>query len=589
MRCHGGEEGIAGGVDLSGGWTEHFNISYETLTNRCETQLTAYWIAGIDCMNGTALWSSQIFPPRSHGSGAAPLAKQLMSGHDGRIGELTRPERDLLFAWIDTNGLYYGTWNRTASGCAIQNWSAMQQALTDEMRSAGCLECHGQNGQLVYFENDWVNLEHPQYSRILRAPLVDHGRGHGLAWCRQRQVTPDRQRIHLLWNGYAHAVQPPEAFARHERVQPDREGEPVVSFASVDDPHYQAMLRIIRDARETTLAVARVDMPGAEVLAGGCRQFCPPACGRRSAGLARRGERWGCGAADVAAVGQHDRPAIRTASFARGGLRAHGIDARGADAALRIHRLAISAGYPILRCGECVARTTRRTELRVGGGAGGCVTCRTGDMRVAAASGVVHLDWAAPPGPVAGYHVYRREADTSQFEQLTMEPVRRSEFSDLQVAPQRRYTYVVRAVSRRNTLGEASAEVEATAHVVLPPVCTVVLHDVPRAELLDDGALPGVLHDGATISEDTVDLRQAGYVTIPHDACFELAQPLTVECRVRFDQPGTMPVVLSCGAWNQAGWFIQRLGNAWRWHVGGVDCDGGTAGHRTLDTPCRNI
>ncbi len=39
-----------------------------------------------------------------------------------------------------------------------------------------------------------------------------------------------------------------------------------------------------------------------------------------------------------------------------------------------------------------------------------------GDLRVAAASGVVHLDWAAPPGPVAGYHVYRREADTSQFE-----------------------------------------------------------------------------------------------------------------------------------------------------------------------------
>ncbi len=119
VRCHGGEEGINNGVDLSGGWTEHFNISYETLTNRCETQLTAYWIAGIDCMNGTALWSAQIFPPRSHGSGAAPLAKLLLSGHEGRICDMTRPERDLLMAWIDSNGVYYGTWNRTASGCAI--------------------------------------------------------------------------------------------------------------------------------------------------------------------------------------------------------------------------------------------------------------------------------------------------------------------------------------------------------------------------------------------------------------------------------------------------------------------------------------
>ncbi len=136
VRCHGGEEGISNGVDLSGGWTEHFNISYETLTNRCETQLTAYWIAGIDCMNGTALWSAQIFPPRSHGSGAAPLAKQLMSGHEGRIGDMTRPERDLLFAWMDTNGVYYGTWNRTASGCAIPELERHAEGV--DRRNAQC-------------------------------------------------------------------------------------------------------------------------------------------------------------------------------------------------------------------------------------------------------------------------------------------------------------------------------------------------------------------------------------------------------------------------------------------------------------------
>ncbi|MHB8972045.1 MAG: HzsA-related protein [Pirellulaceae bacterium] len=290
VRCHGGKEGINNGVDLSGGWTEHFNISYETLTNRCETQLTAYWIAGIDCMNGTALWSAQIFPPRSHGSGGAPLAKLLLSNHEGRICDMTRAERDLLMAWMDSNGVYYGTWNRTASGCAIPNWNALRQSLTEEMRGAGCLECHGQDGNLVYFENDWVNLEQPQYSRILRAPLAKRGPGSGLQWCRQRKVTSDRQRVHLLWSGYAHAVQPPEAFARHERVLPNRAGEPVVSFASVDDPHYQAMLRIIRDARETTLAVARVDMPGAEVLAGNFRQFCAPVVPGGGVGSARQSQ-----------------------------------------------------------------------------------------------------------------------------------------------------------------------------------------------------------------------------------------------------------------------------------------------------------
>ena len=29
--------------------------------------------------------------------------------------------------------------------------------------------------------------------------------------------------------------------------------------------------------------------------------------------------------------------------------------------------------------------------------------------------------------------------------------------------------------------------------------------------------------------------------------------------------------------WQQAGWFLQQIGGTWRWHVGGVDCDGGQA------------
>jgi hypothetical protein len=103
VRCHGGPEGIAAGMDLSGGWTEHFSISYENLANRRETQLIAYWIAGIDCMNGTAPWSAQIFAPRQHGSGAAPLADLLVEGHEGYMPDMTRTERDLLMAWIDSN------------------------------------------------------------------------------------------------------------------------------------------------------------------------------------------------------------------------------------------------------------------------------------------------------------------------------------------------------------------------------------------------------------------------------------------------------------------------------------------------------
>jgi hypothetical protein len=50
---------------------------------------------------------------------------------------------------------------------------------------------------------------------------------------------------------------------------------------------------------------------------------------------------------------------------------------------------------------------------------------------------------------------------------------------------------------------------------------------------------------------------------------------LSLELWVWFDQRGKMPIVAACGVWKQAGWFLQWIGDRWRWHVGGVDCDGG--------------
>lgn len=276
VRCHGGAEGFNGGMDLSGGWTEHFSNSYENLVNRSETQLVAHWISGIDCMNATAFWSSQLFPPRAHGSGAAPLAELLVSGHEGRIPDLSREERDLLMAWIDTNGLYHGTWNATLAGCAIPHWQETRDALVGQMEAANCMTCHGSRKGIHFFENDWINLRDPEFSRLLRAPLAEGDDGYGLALCRDRKVTPDRQRIHLLRGGYGHAVQPIEAYPRYERVTPDRSGVPTATFDSTEDPAYQAMLAIIREARERALANPRVDMPGADIIAGACRMFLPP-------------------------------------------------------------------------------------------------------------------------------------------------------------------------------------------------------------------------------------------------------------------------------------------------------------------------
>jgi hypothetical protein len=274
VGCHGGPQDIAAGIDLSGGWTQFFNISYENLVNRCESQLTAYWISGIDCMNGTAWGSVPIFPPRSHGSGAAPLAKLLVSGHEGRIPKLSRAERDLLMAWIDGNGLYHGTWDYSAHGCSVASWEKTKAALMAEMHAAGCARCHGDGRRVSRFEEDWINLKDPAWSRILRAPLAKGSDGYGLAACRDRKADLDG-RLRLLVSGYAHAVQPIAAFPRRQFRWLAPSGAPLVSFASTADPHYRAMAAIIQQGRQQALAAPRVDMPGAQVVPGRCRQFVP--------------------------------------------------------------------------------------------------------------------------------------------------------------------------------------------------------------------------------------------------------------------------------------------------------------------------
>lgn len=578
VGCHGGSDGIAGGMDLSGGWTEHFNISYENLTSRRETQLIAHWISGIDCMNGTAIWSAQLFAPRRHGSGSAPLAELLVSGHDGQIGDLTRAERDLLLAWIDSNGVYYGTWNSTAAGCAIRDWNATRAALVAQMQLAGCLRCHGDGTNIAFFENDWINLRDPEHSRLLRAPLAasdQGGEGGGLNWCRDRPVEPARRRLHLLRNGYAHAVQPPELFPRQPVEPPDRSGTPVASFASTGDPVYQAMLAIIRDARDKALASPRVDMPGAEIIPGSFRQFNPPPLPAAAVALSA--------AADEAGVVQlaWEQSAATIgleAELHRGGQEQFTPDAttllvrtplfryadRQAPAGRQIYALVLVRGEQ--RSSPAYAAVSVPEPPPPPAPA---------ELQAAASSCAIRLAWRPPAVAVQGYQVYRSPADANDFQLVTAAPIREARFSDAGVDSDRLYRYVVRAVSPRGIVGPPTPPVEASATIVRDPVFVAAFAGRPTAALWGGQTLAGKLHGKAAGTSETLDLRSGGYASFPHHEFFDLAQPLSLMCWVRVDQPGQMPVFVSCGVWNQAGWFLQRLGGQYRWHVGGVDCDGG--------------
>jgi hypothetical protein len=255
VSCHGGEKGIKGGIDLSGGWTYAFNISYETLIKNT-------LVGFLKCSNG-AVAGTKILDPLTHGSGAAPLTKLLLSGHEKHIKDMPRKEIDLLLAWMDGNCNYYGTWNYSKDA-ACNTLAGTKAPLLTQMKSGGCLKCHASE-----IGNDWVNLKTPERSRILRAPLARGETSLGLASCRTRSAAkPSFPFVHK-W------IQPPDVFKPRKTPAPNSEGKPVTTFADTTNATYQAMLKIITDARTAALKTPRVDMPGAVIVEGRCRELIP--------------------------------------------------------------------------------------------------------------------------------------------------------------------------------------------------------------------------------------------------------------------------------------------------------------------------
>jgi hypothetical protein len=187
----------------------------------------------------------------------------------------------------------------------------------------------------------------------------------------------------------------------------------------------------------------------------------------------------------------------------------------------------------------------------------------------------VRLRWQSVPGRALSYNVYRAKAGSKQFAKLIDEPTGAAWFTDSTAEPQVEYAYTVRAVSRRGLEGAPSAAAVASARLVKEPVFTAAFDTDTRGRLDGGEELTGELRGGARVAGSVLDLTRGGHVAFPHCEQFDLSQPLTVELWVSMEAAGQMPIPVSCGLWNQAGWFLQRIGGRWRWHVGGFDCDGG--------------
>ena len=213
-RCHSGVA-PAGKLDLTGGKTDWFNVSYDMLTRGR--------VSWIDTRNGQEANILQV-TPKAWGSPASKLASVLISGHPGRDGQprirLQDWERRRILAWIDLNVPYYGTYEMShpdAEGGRRICPASLDARLGDVARRR-CAECH-QTLPTAGF----VRLSDPAMNDFLLAPLAKAAGGRGSC------------------------------------------GRAV--FADTNDPDYKALLTEFNAVDADLKSRPRIDMPGGKAVA----------------------------------------------------------------------------------------------------------------------------------------------------------------------------------------------------------------------------------------------------------------------------------------------------------------------------------
>jgi hypothetical protein len=222
VACHSGAA-PEGRIDLSSDKTRFFNMAFETLVFT-PGLVEAYHLHGAPTGN---------FPPLATGSYVSGLSRLLEEKHADV--DMDDESRRRIYAWIDANVPYYGTWamSRPHTVGGRDTWLDAGQrplpwfaAFLAAYRAAGLPEDVAPQTpinprysphRVAGLRHADINLTRPHFSRV----LLDH-------------------------------------LARSAGGRADDEA---AVFASRDDPRYQAMLRAIEQGRDALLALPRMDMP----------------------------------------------------------------------------------------------------------------------------------------------------------------------------------------------------------------------------------------------------------------------------------------------------------------------------------------
>jgi hypothetical protein len=315
-------------------------------------------------------------------------------------------------------------------------------------------------------------------------------------------------------------------------------------------------------------------MPGAVIEPGGCRFFVPPAVPARAPDLLAVADpdgtvrlSWPCSAATIgldATVWRGGQAAFALGDKPLAATPLATAEDREAPAGRQWYALTLGRGGQASAPSYVAVDVPQPSPPPAPRG-----------LTAAPALNGVRLTWPAAEQPLAGWVIDRFDADGNP-RRLTPQPLRATTFTDggLSGAGERRY--VLRAVSRRGLESPPSAPASAAPKILTGPAFEAPFATDLNAKLYDGTILPGRLTGGAKVVAGALDLTAGGCVAWPHRPEFDLDGPLTVELEVRLGPGcGSMPVLVSCGRWRESGWFLQRIGAGWRWHVAGIDCDGG--------------
>ncbi len=510
VRCHGGDEGIAAGLDLSGSPTKLFNISYENLTSRREKMYHVDLISAICCANPTSYWSTKIFDPYTHGSGSAPLADKVLNDPTHK-DFLTEDERKLLFTWIDTNGLYFGTWNYTQSGPFLVGWEEAVNQIREAMQDSSCANCHAdENGKVVRFEDDWINFERPEYSRVLRAPMAV-GNGRGIGACRNHKFEQDYRRLGLLKYRFRDSYpidldKLPTQVWKPVAGENDGSGEPVISIQSTDDPVYEQILSIIKRTARYVYAAPRIDMKNAFeirkdwVQEGRTRQALPMPIPDNPPKI-------------TLSLTDKGRPKLTWAN-----------DKRVIGLIAQVHR----GTTPNFAVGDSTLAGATETNCFV-------------DFDAPAGQNYYAVVFVCDPAKTCGTCYVDNELAKE------MDALGKG------IVPERR--------SMENRCPLSMFQPKSGDPIYVGAV------DVPQREPAEEQIQKSVFASTATYRLNN------GYLTSPIDGVdANTDAALSISFDVKCKPSPKWAVLLSYGHWNN-GWFIQNFEGVWRFHIGNVNCD----------------